>query len=352
MINKTDIRKSYWECLGRLPENDAVVDYHSSAHATVESFISSLKQSDEYKSRCGDADSTQSEPVNLVHSITPATLDTFVACSDKLGPVGSTQVNEYWKNCSYFSRIKVDENNDPFGEDYTTEQINLYKEISGRDLDQESNEMTIFYMPNHVNAPNPYGNYYPPSNLAIHMGRTARVLEHADLKSGSHVLDLGCGWGATSELLAFAGLKVTGIDINPKFVDLVNQRAVLKGHAVSAIQGSFDDINTDDLYDAALFYESLHHAVMPWIVLEQKNRKLRLGGKLLLAGEPVNQQWKHWGLRFDPLSVYCIRKFGWFESGWSIDFISKCVERSGFAIERFADEGGSIGWVMIARKVR
>jgi hypothetical protein len=77
---------------------------------------------------------------------------------------------------------------------------------------------------------------------------------------------------------------------------------------------------------------------------------LKPGGKLLLAGEPINDIWKHWGLRTDPLSVYCIRKFGWFESGWSARFLTACVERCGFKVTHFGAEAGSIGWIMVAEK--
>ncbi|TIU30913.1 MAG: methyltransferase domain-containing protein, partial [Mesorhizobium sp.] len=123
------------------------------------------------------------------------------------------------------------------------------------------------------------------------------------------------------------------------------------GHKIGAVQGSFEDIPGDGLYDAVLYYESLHHAIKPWETLSLVHSRLNPGGKLMLAGEPVNDIWKHWGIRTDPLSIYCIRKFGWFESGWSADFISKCVKRCGFEVDHFAEEPGSIGWIMIARKV-
>jgi cyclopropane fatty-acyl-phospholipid synthase-like methyltransferase len=178
----------------------------------------------------------------------------------------------------------------------------------------------------------------------------ARAIQYSGLQIGDHVLDMGCGWGTSCELMAFCGLEVTGLDINPRFVELVNARAKRIGHKVDAIQGTFEKIPGDGLYDAVLYYESLHHAIKPWETLSLVHSRLKAGGQLMLAGEPVNDIWKHWGIRTDPLSIYCIRKFGWFESGWSADFISKCVKRCGFEVEHFAEEPSSIGWIMIARK--
>ncbi len=163
------------------------------------------------------------------------------------------------------------------------------------------------------------------------------------------ILDMGCGWGTSSEIMAFAGLTVTGLDINPRFVELVNSRSKRIGHNVDAVQGRFDLIPGEALYDAALFYEFLHHAIRPWEVLDLVRSRLKIGGKLLLAGEPINNIWKHWGIRTDPLSLYCIRKYGWFESGWSADFLKECVERSQFKIEHFAEEPNGIGWTLVAQ---
>ena len=35
--------------------------------------------------------------------------------------------------------------------------------------------------------------------------------------------------------------------------------------------------------------------------------------------------WPSWGLRVDQESLYCTRKFGWFESGWTDTFIMSCI---------------------------
>jgi len=350
-MQRADIVAGYNEVLGRPPESDAIVTAHLAAHGNVEAFRASLRQSPEYQNRNADSNGTPAalRDWRQDKTITRSDLDSFVASSDNIGPPGSPQTDEFWRGTQYVPDTQVNQELDPFSEDYVAQQIAVYKEISARDLDQDANELTEFVLADHIAGANPY-TFFPPTSVALHTVRVARAVEHSGLVAGNHILDMGCGWGTSCELMAFFGLEVTGLDINPRFVELVNRRAKRIGHKVGAVQGSFENIPGDKLYDAALYYESLHHAVRPWESLSLVHSRLKPGGKLMLAGEPINDMWKHWGIRTDPLSVYCIRKFGWFESGWSADFISRCVKRCGFEIEHFEAEPGSTGWIMIARK--
>ncbi|AEH87081.1 class I SAM-dependent methyltransferase [Mesorhizobium opportunistum] len=355
MISRSDVIGGYKELLNREPESDSVISAHQAAHENVEAFYASLRQSPEYLVENGV--STRNPGLSAARSlswgdsktITPGNLNSFITCSDSLGPPGSPQVEQFWRGMKYIPETKVNQRLDPFGEEYTAQQIAVYREIAARDLDQQMNELTDFAMADHIAGANPY-THQPPTAVALHVGRVARAIQYSGLQIGNHVLDMGCGWGTSCELMAFCGLEVTGLDINARFVELVDARAKRIGHKVGTMRGSFESIPGDTLYDAALYYESLHHAVKPWETLSLVHSRLKPGGKLMLAGEPVNDIWKHWGIRTDPLSIYCIRKFGWFESGWSADFIARCVKRCGFEIEHFMDEAGSIGWIMIARK--
>ncbi|QKC91423.1 class I SAM-dependent methyltransferase [Mesorhizobium sp. NZP2234] len=354
MIGRSDIIAGYKELLDRMPESDDVISGHLTAHKNVEAFRDSIRQSQEYQTKkslsaVNPISTAQPSTWQYGKAITPSNLDAFVACSDKLGPPGSPQVEQFWRGMQYVPETRVNQKLDPFGEEYVAQQIAVYREIARRDVDQHANEQTDFAMADHIAGANPYA-HQPPTAVGMHAGRVARAIQYSGLQIGDRILDMGCGWGTSCELMAFCGLEVTGLDINPRFVELVNARAKRIGHKVNAILGSFENIPGDELYDAALYYESLHHAIKPWETLSLVNSRLKPGGKLMLAGEPVNDIWKHWGIRTDPISVYCIRKFGWFESGWSADFISKCVKRCGFEIDHFAEETGAIGWVMIARK--
>ena len=273
-------------------------------------------------------------------------LDAFVRISDEQGGPNSPGCSAYWRDFTYKSSVVVDETQDPFGPEYMAAQLDLYHELSGRTLDQVANEQTRFDMPAHVAAANPYGPY-DPAAAALHTFRLARAIMTARPQFGGRVLDMGCGWGLSSEFAAYLGLNVTGVDINPDFVSLVNQRAALRGTPVRAVHSTFDDYVPDHTFDLILFYECLHHAVRPWAVIERLAGSLAPGGAMALAGEPINEAWRHWGMRLDPLSIYCVRKFGWFESGWSLEFIKSVFARADMRVE--AEYDVTSGYTLVAR---
>jgi len=60
----------------------------------------------------------------------------------------------------------------------------------------------------------------------------------------------------------------------------------------------------------------------------------------------------NWGLRLDPLSVYCIHKFGWFESGWSADFLTAAFQRAGLTTVISNHPEGEIGFTVIGARAK
>ena len=277
-------------------------------------------------------------------------LDAFVAHSDLLGGPGSPGCAEYWIDFTYQPHHQVDQSIDPFSEAYVTEQTVLYEEISGRKYNVLQNELTSLDVTAHVAAANPY-NHPDPAALAVHLGRLSRALAYAGPRKGDVLLDMGCGWGLSSELAAYLGLTVIAVDLNPDFVELVSQRAAKGNRAISARQSTFEDFVVDEPVDIAMFYECLHHAVRPWVVAARTAAALKPGGRLVLAGEPINQiWWEHWGLRLDPISVYCTRKFGWFESGWSLPFILQVLHRAGLVPRARPTDDPELGYAIVADK--
>ena len=339
MVSREEVIWAYRLLLQRDPESDKIIEEKRLLCPSVASLIDGVLQSEEFRQ-------------NRHKSTTrlgPSDLDEFVKETDRLGPVGSRAVEDYWSGLTYEIETKVDESLSPYSEEYIAQQIAVYRELSGRDVDQQQNELSHFNLDEHVKAANPYA-HQPPHVLAVHLARLSNVLMRSGLELGEHVLDMGCGWGLSSELFAYSGLRVTALDINPAFVELVGRRAELQKLPIRAVHGTFERI-PDGIFDAAAYYECLHHAVKPWETLQTVSDALRPGGKLLLAGEPINNQWRSWGLRTDILSLYCIRKHGWFESGWSLPFLQDCIERCGFSIRYCNDEGGAVGWVVVAEKV-
>lgn len=277
-------------------------------------------------------------------------LPDFIAKSDQLGGPGHPACELYWQEIEYRPDIIVDQSLDPFGEDYVGQQVALYQEMSGRDFDQLSNEHCTLDVDHHAAAINPY-DHGSPSALALHIERLSRAIRFGAVPLGGKVLDMGCGWGLSSEIAAFCGLAVTSVDVNQDFVNLVNRRAARMNHNILAMHGSFDTFESEQRFEMILFYECFHHALRPWELLARMARHLTPTGRIILAGEPINDiWWKHWGLRLDPLSVYCIRKFGWLESGWSAQFLKASFDRAGLAVQLADHQEGEIGSTVIGTR--
>lgn len=69
--------------------------------------------------------------------------------------------------------------------------------------------------------------------LTKHLGNveaTDKLAELCQITSGSYVLDVGCGSGATAVYLAQThGCRVMGVDIHPRMIDRAREMAVRKG---------------------------------------------------------------------------------------------------------------------------
>jgi 2-polyprenyl-3-methyl-5-hydroxy-6-metoxy-1,4-benzoquinol methylase len=276
-------------------------------------------------------------------------LDEFVARCDRLGGIADPRAREWARDFSVVFTTAVDIAADPFSATYWDSQRKLHAELSGRAVDQEKTELTPINADLHAQAINPY-NSKDPRFIARHKRAVLNAFLVAGPESGMSVLDLGCGWGLTSEAMAYCGAHVTAVDINPQFVELVGSRATRLGLPIAAERASFDDFESTQLFDLIFFYECLHHSLKPWETIRYVARFLKPRGRIVWAGEPVNDiWWKSWGLRLDAESVYVMRKFGWWESGWSTSFITECFSKAGMALSIVAGaglDGGPIGFAV------
>jgi len=272
-------------------------------------------------------------------------LDQFVAECDRLGGLGTPETQAFLADFDVRFDTQVDQNLDPFSEEYFRAQVALYSELSGRGLDQNSGELAPLDVDKHVAAVNSY-NLRDVKFLSKHTRAVLTCLMLADLPHGATVLDAGCGWGLSSEAMAWCGASVTALDISPNFTELVHRRATRLGLPIEVVRSGFDEYETEKKFDMLFFYECLHHSVKPWETLAHLGKFVKVDGKILFAGEPINANWwKHWGLRLDSGSIYCIRKFGWWESGWSVDFIIQCFARAGFSLVVYQHIGLDNGFV-------
>lgn len=239
----------------------------------------------------------------------------------------------------------IRQDHDPFSEQYAQEQEKLHNLITGRSS-RETRETTpgedISDALWHAN-PYAWDDHGFIAKYQYLTACTTRVLSGANKKRPLKILDMGCGRGLTTEILAQTGAHVTGFDIDPKWTSFSEGRAKIRGFQINRVVGEFDNISNCspalDQYDLILFCASLHHCEKPWRLLQALTEHLEPGGAITFFEEPVNQiWWKHWGLRLDPESIYVMAKFGWLESGWSLTFIQAMAERLRLAFQCFTNQ--------------
>lgn len=100
------------------------------------------------------------------------------------------------------------------------------------------------------------------SQVETYARMTERASPDADLlafiglvKSGGHILDLGCGPANAAAEMRNHGFEVDAVDASPEMVKLANET-----HDIGARLAGFDDIDDIDAYDGIWANFSLLHA--------------------------------------------------------------------------------------------
>jgi trans-aconitate methyltransferase len=103
----------------------------------------------------------------------------------------------------------------------------------------------------------------------------APVLELLAPKPGERILDLGCGDGALTRLLAAKGCSVVGVDSSPAFIDAA--RAL----GLDARIGDARTLSFDGEFDAVFSNAVLHWVRPPETAIDGVWRALRPGGRFV-----------------------------------------------------------------------
>jgi SAM-dependent methyltransferase len=114
------------------------------------------------------------------------------------------------------------------------------------------------------------------------MGALLTMLEPAPRR----ILDLGCGTGWTSRMLARAGYDVTGVDIAADAIRIAQELAAEeKLPSATFLVGDYETPLPANTFDYVLFYDALHHAEDESAALRTACQALKPGGALF-AFEP------------------------------------------------------------------
>ena len=115
----------------------------------------------------------------------------------------------------------------------------------------------------------PAENYWYRRHLAVYEWIAARV-------AGAVVLDMACGEGYGSEVLARNAANVVGVDGNPEAHEHARLRYTRPN--LSFRWGAVETFGEPETYDAVVFLQTIEHVVDPPAVLAHFGRVLKPGG--------------------------------------------------------------------------
>jgi SAM-dependent methyltransferase len=115
----------------------------------------------------------------------------------------------------------------------------------------------------------PAENYWYRRHLAVYEWIGARVL-------GGHVLDMACGEGYGSDVLARTASSVVGVDANPEAFE--HARLRYRRENLRFERGMVELYGEPATYDAVVFLQTIEHVQDPRGVLEQFRSLLVPGG--------------------------------------------------------------------------
>ncbi len=229
---------------------------------------------------------------------------------------------------------------DPFSSAYRQAAMELYLQLRGRaaegyvlDRDERSDDPAPKNLWRDVS---PWSFQDPDfvSEFLVCWAQMMRLLDFGH-KNNLSILEYGTGSGQFLLMLARLGVKVHGVDIDAASLNLVRAQAEAQNLQVETEQAAFGEGFLGQTFDRIVFFEAFHHAFDFLDLLVRLRERLNPGGKLMLCGEPVVHEQGGavpfpWGPRLDILSIFCMKKQGWMELGFTHEFLMQAFERTGW----------------------
>jgi 2-polyprenyl-3-methyl-5-hydroxy-6-metoxy-1,4-benzoquinol methylase len=176
---------------------------------------------------------------------------------------------------------------DPYSLAFRDEQMDLYCKLAGVESYDTVNERSHFDVAEAVRRPFPYltGSSH---TVGDHLMGIGFLLKTANFRPESRILEFGPGWGNTTLALAQLGCRVTAVDIESNFVDLIRRRLTAVGLDVESVQGDFNVFcHSGRQFDAVVFFESFHHYGDHLKLLRSLERLVAPGGVVVFGAEPI-----------------------------------------------------------------
>lgn len=303
----------------------------------------STMERDEYTSEEGFEDG---EGVRVVRSLPE--LDKILKELDYAAAISDDELRHVFNTfeMKFSSELPVD----PYSSEYRKKQFGLYKYLTGKTY-AITNEITNFNIDSASVKPFPF---YTRSSSTVgnHLIAIGHLIRTMKIPAGSTILEFGPGWGNTTVFLARMGFRVTAVDIEKKFVDLIDRRCRQKSLDVEVIEGDFAYIdNAERTWDAVLFFECFHHCSDHQSLIAGLENVISPGGKVFFAAEPITDDFPiPWGFRLDGESLWAIRRNGWCELGFQESYFREIMNMHGWDLTKNVCSETPWGTIFVASR--
>ena len=116
-------------------------------------------------------------------------------------------------------------------------------------------------------------------------------LNNCSLGPGSHILEVGPGWGAFSEYAAGHGIRITAITNSSKSKQFMDDLAEQTGHDWQVLAGDFLAYNTAQRFDAIVLMGIMEHLPQYDSVVKQFLRLLKPGGFVYIDASAIRAKY-------------------------------------------------------------
>lgn len=238
---------------------------------------------------------------------------------------------------------------DPHSPEYRAAQMDFYRAVARRDYVALECEQCDF---GELNRTRPFP-YYTRSFITVgeQLVAVGFLIRAMALAPPGHVLEIGCGYGQLTVEMGRMGLDVTAVDVNPRFVDLVNARCQREDLPASAVCCPMREYRPGRRFDRVVFYESFHHCDDHVEMIARLGELVADGGAVVFAGEPIYDDFAMpWGVRRDGRSLWGSSEHGWLELGFRTDYFLGLLARHGWRAEVFDSADAPWQRVFVARR--
>ena len=225
---------------------------------------------------------------------------------------------------------------DPFSAEYRARMMDFYLLLRGKPgtvYEPERDEAANTPIPADLWRGVPPWSFAAPKFVAEFLTCWAQIFRL--IEGGQSVVEYGAGTGQALLMLARSGLTTHAADIEPSALETIRRQSDAMGLGVACEQARFGEGFGETRFDRILFFESFHHAFEFEKLLTRLHERLNPGGRVILCGEPIVDAGfagipYPWGPRLDALSVFCIRRYGWMELGFTTQFFREAARRTGW----------------------